>query len=417
MNVFEMCAGISAFSVAASRIKNNPFNFIGSSEVDDYCNTHLLEQGMNICGDLNSVAIPESEHPFAEFIANNDAVPCEFNGGFTSFTMQDFLDGVCDWPDLLIAGFPCQTTSNANTQCNTGIKSGASSLIDDILEKIELLEPQYLIFENASTLNVSGLHDISLRLNALGYHVEYETISAAQFGYNSYRHRIFIIAYRSETKAYKSGKRVFDYVQHFACKKAGETFPLAKDHSEELVEKARVHNPKGNFRRHRIAALGNSIVVDICYSILMAIKNIEELDLSKPQLDFDFSNDVHQRVTEFGYNDKKDCITVPSRGFVSNGDFYTGEINRQLNPTNRTYADMSPTLIRNDYKNTFSTNSRSKRPGGLGGLTGFFIKEFGFDEGALNPAYCDLLMGFDENYTKLNSTKLLRSPFKFQKVA
>ncbi|KAB0482365.1 hypothetical protein F7Q91_02880 [Vibrio chagasii] len=411
LNVYDLCAGISAFSSAAKRIPNSPFNFVGSFEVDNYCNTYLKENGHELGGDLNYFAINEDNHPLSE-LADQDKVPVE-ETGFTTFTIEEMLNDVIPFPDVLILTFPCQTTSRANTTDNRGIQGGPSQLIDDILVKVENTMPKYLIGENAQDLVCSGLYEICLNLMELGYQVEFETISGANFGYNQYRHRTFFIAYLPETKAYKSGRRLFDIVTSFANKKPGDVFPLFENQSKELLDLVCLENPKGGYRRHRVAALGNSIILDICYSILVAIKTIEELSLdgSMFQISFDFSNDVVDRIREFKFNVKKNCKVLPSRGLASDGAFYTGPINRILNPSNKEFKGMSASLIRNDYKNTFATKSRLNRPGTLGGLTGFIMSNTNHRIGALNPVYCELSMGFDLDSTKLKSTKLLKCPF------
>ncbi|CAH1598748.1 DNA cytosine methyltransferase [Vibrio parahaemolyticus] len=404
----EFCAGISAFHIASQSVKNLDFQCIGTSEIDSFCNTYLEQQGLNIFGGLQYVACPASEHPYAKICEAEDVVPCELNDGVGSLTYEDLMEGVVEWPKAIFAGWPCQSLSPANTLEGRGINGGKSDLYHDLMDKIEDLSAELVVLENSDKLTSGGLEIVVRDLTSLGYKVEWDIIAASAFGYPYYRHRCFVVAYNEESPLFSSSTKVLDIVaQKFAVKRPGEKFPFINNHSEQLLDKICTLESKGNYRRHRVAALGNSINVDIAYSIL---QTIADLYTGKQFADVVDCRNTPFLLEELESHSKSGFKKFPSRGYACKSELYCGERDFNLNPLLNQHKElgMMASLIRNDHKNNFTTTSRLSRPGGLGGLTGFFMSELGLNEGALNPSYCELYMGFPEGKTKVSS-KLIRN--------
>ncbi|MBO0179755.1 DNA cytosine methyltransferase [Vibrio parahaemolyticus] len=405
----ELCAGISSFHVASQSIKNMDFHCIGASEIDDFCNTYLDEQGINIIGDVKYLALPENEHPYSEICQNEDIPACELNNDISSITMNDLLEGVVEFPRALISGFPCQSLSSANTSESRGINGPKSDLFHVLMEKVELLMPELVILENSSNFTFGGLELAVQQLTDLGYKVEWDVASCTAFGYPYYRHRCFVIGYNISSPLFHTPTNVLDVVaQKFATKQPGDVFPLMEHHTPDLIDQICTLETKGNFRRHRVAALGNSINVDQAKAILQSIADL----YTEPSLHSDTVNtrNIPCRLDELEVHKKSGFKKFPSRGYAYKDQVFYGERDLNLNPPLNQFKHLSmmASLIRNDHKNNFSTSSRLNRPGSLGGLVGFFMKELGFDEGAINPPYCEAFMGFPRNSTKVES-KLIRN--------
>ncbi len=116
--------------------------------------------------------------------------------------------------DLLVGGFPCQDYSVASTLKNShGIIGKKGVLwweIYRILEQKGEKAPQYLMLENVDRLLKSPASQrgrdfaiILSSLNQLGYAVEWRVINASEYGMPQRRRRVFIMAYKKDTKLFK----------------------------------------------------------------------------------------------------------------------------------------------------------------------------------------------------------------------
>lgn len=117
--------------------------------------------------------------------------------------------------DLLVGGFPCQDYSVASTLSNShGIVGKKGVLwweIYRILEEKSKDAPKYLMLENVDRLLKSPASQrgrdfaiILSSLNSLGYAVEWRVINASEYGMPQRRKRVFIMAYKKDTKLYKT---------------------------------------------------------------------------------------------------------------------------------------------------------------------------------------------------------------------
>ena len=399
MNIVELCAGIGSFSVAAKRVNNilghQFYTTVGCSEIDTFCNRVLEREGHEITGDLGLLGIPRAEHLHKVFV-DDDLVPAE-ETGFTSLCIEDFLEGIVDC-DMITAGSPCQDVSPANTEESLGIDGKKSRVIHDVMRVIEDLEPKYAVIENSSKLTSKGLDVILSKFYDLGYDAQWSIVSAANFGFNHYRHRCFIVAYLNETALAASGKQLFRTVSGYANKAPGETLSLLCNMSPAQREFTKVNDTKSiKLRSKRINALGNSIVVDVSQSILQSIADIEHGNGSLERM----SEKVVGNVSERGVF----CLeglrftNMPSAGIMKNGLLIQVSPDRSLNPSNSEFIGMAGTLLKKDGNNNYSGLSRLTRPGTLGGHVGSIMQEFGYRCGGLNPVYCEQLMGFSDNYT------------------
>ncbi|MFS1436186.1 MULTISPECIES: DNA cytosine methyltransferase [Vibrio] len=403
----DMCAGIGTFSYANALTKNSAIDFIGSCEIDTFCNRVLHKHGHELLGPLDWIGKPESENQHSLYCKEIEHPACELTG-LTTITHEEIMEGVVEWPKGICIGFPCQNISPASTEDLSGVAGSKSSIIDDALSFAEKYDLEYMIMENSSLLPNRGLDVLLTKLDSMGFAAEWEIINAVNFGYPYYRSRCFVIAYKENTAPLNLNEQVFTRVAKFANQHPGDKFPLLDDHSPQKRELAVTLETKGNFRRDRVGALGNAVVLDKAKAIIQSLSDmiIESQQSTLPNLNFDRPNqafDINQlEVNKAGYR------VMPKRGFMINSQYYTDEDNNTLNPPRSTYKNLSimPSLIRSDMKNNFTSSSRTSRPGTLGGLVGALQTKFGFDAGGLNPHYCELLQGFPKGFTEVVKNEL-----------
>ncbi|WP_222853464.1 DNA cytosine methyltransferase [Fodinicola acaciae] len=97
--------------------------------------------------------------------------------------------------DALVAGFPCQDTSNAGFRI--GLKEGnRSGLWLTIADAIRVLRPPLVFVENVPPLRVRGLDRVQTDLAALGYDTAWMCVRASDVGAAHNRDRMFILGLR-----------------------------------------------------------------------------------------------------------------------------------------------------------------------------------------------------------------------------
>ena len=129
--------------------------------------------------------------------------------------------------DLLVAGFPCQDYSVANTNTK-GIEGKKGALWWDIYEVAKLKIPKYILLENVDRLLVSPKMNskntgrdfgiILKTLSSLGYGVCWKMVNSGDYGYPQRRKRLFIFGFRKDTKFYQDLLNVKDNETEFFLK-------------------------------------------------------------------------------------------------------------------------------------------------------------------------------------------------------
>lgn len=103
------------------------------------------------------------------------------------------------YADLITWSFPCQDISNANNngQGLNGKRSGLAYKVVDLI-KTMAIKPQYLLMENVPNLLSKkffvGFQNLQNQLNKLGYHNQYFTMNAKDYGIPQNRKRLFMIS-------------------------------------------------------------------------------------------------------------------------------------------------------------------------------------------------------------------------------
>lgn len=115
---------------------------------------------------------------------------------------------------LLVAGFPCQDYSVAQSLVTSnGIEGKKGVLWWNINEILKTKKPPFVLLENVDRLLKSPAkqrgRDFAIMLRCFyenGYDVQWRVINAAEYGFPQKRKRIFIFAYKKNTKYSKSFK-------------------------------------------------------------------------------------------------------------------------------------------------------------------------------------------------------------------
>ena len=391
----DLFTGLGGFYIGGQR--TGGVETIFACENDNY-NKKLININLNIenAGDINETVISIDQHPYNKMCEESDIVPVE-KTGISSLCINDFLEGVVDFPDVITGGFPCLQVSSANTQGNwQGIQGKDSGLVFEQLRIIEALEPSYCIFENAEKLINNRLNVILKELGKLGYLAQWGIISATAFGLPHYRHRTILVAYSRESAINTLKVDIFKSIHQYTSTPAEFRLPLLNEDPLYVRDLATTLNPPCiENRSKRINALGNAIIPDIPEALFTILLNAENGHTDKLIINIKTARWLVNTTSE------KD---LPSTGFFEDDIIYSdNERDTILNPTKTTYKGLYATLLARDGNNNFSCKSRLTRPGGLGGVVGN-IMSLGADQGGLDPIFCEMLMGFEPNYSLITNS-------------
>jgi DNA (cytosine-5)-methyltransferase 1 len=172
-NFIDLCCGIGGFHTAINNIKELLSKCILSSDIDLNCRkTYFINHGMVVHNDLTK--IPKEK-------------------------LKDVrIDMVC-------AGFPCQPFSVAGKRM--GLDDPRGTLIYDIFNLIEFLNPKFVVLENVKGLKsmTNGNNTeqkiyewILLKLKTLGYLYFDRVLSPHEIGIPQKRDRVIIVGVRSD---------------------------------------------------------------------------------------------------------------------------------------------------------------------------------------------------------------------------
>jgi len=132
-------------------------------------------------------------------------------GVVTAALEQD--DKVVPDHTLLVGGFPCQDYSVATTKAK-GMVGKKGVLWWEIEKIVRHKQPPFVLLENVDRLLVSPTkqrgRDVGILLGCfrdLGYSVEWRVLNAADYGFAQKRRRVFIFAFKNDTKVAKKLKK------------------------------------------------------------------------------------------------------------------------------------------------------------------------------------------------------------------
>ena len=281
--------------------------------------------------------------------------------------VKDKFDSIPDH-DLLVGGFPCQDYSVARTlKQSTGIKGIKGVLwwsIHSIIDKKGMNAPKYLLLENVDRLLKSPAtqrgRDFAIMLASLsdlGYAVEWRVINAADYGMPQRRKRVYIFAYRDNSKSYAEiqkldkANNLFKWVSDSGTMQ--DAFPMSFDESpitsfdlDGRLDQISNNHKDYNAKRRPFADAGIMINRRVYTSKGLSIyrgksKTLDDvlLDEKKVPKEFFISKDAlekwkylkgskkAQRVTKSGhkYNYSEGPVTFPDALDRASRTIVTGE--------------------------------------------------------------------------------------------
>lgn len=182
--------------------------------------------------------------------------------------------------DILTGGFPCQDISIAGKY--DGIIGEQSRLWYEFIRVVCECNPRYVVIENSIQLKNKGLEFILYDLAKAGYDAQWKVLSAKQFGYPHKRERLFIVAYPSQIRwGQKWPIQIFGSITEILEKPYRQVVlpvPVKRVKWDSDSSDVRMcYGISARMDRTRIAAIGDSIVVDISEYIMKAIKRFDRI--------------------------------------------------------------------------------------------------------------------------------------------
>lgn len=176
--------------------------------------------------------------------------------------------------DIISGGFPCQDISIAGRA--KGIGGEKSGLWSEMGRIIGAVRPRYVIIENSPMLIKRGLGKILYDLSQIGYILEWQCLSASQFGYNHRRTRFYGIAYPCAQRC-ENYSSVFVEPQKVPLKKASRQnpapMPFERFNRKSNYEHVRMDDGfSRELDKRRIEGCGNAVIPEIAHYLFECIK-------------------------------------------------------------------------------------------------------------------------------------------------
>lgn len=210
---------------------------------------------LGFTGGFNYLDETYSKNPFNIVFANDiftqaaDVYEDNFHHSVERRSISD-LDMVTDLPDInvdvILGGFPCQTFSYAGKR--GGLSDPRGQLYLQMIRVIKHYQPKIFIAENVdgirnSRKNIEGedmdksaLDTILSDFDTAGYNVQYNVLTACDYGVPQMRRRVIIIGIRKDLGSIDS---VFYPAKAFDAtgKETGRKWRTAKDGIDDLWDK------------------------------------------------------------------------------------------------------------------------------------------------------------------------------------
>ncbi len=199
LSVVELFAGVGGFRVGLNNIKN----------VDEKTGRAVEEGNWNIVWANQFEPATKTQHAFDCYITRFGSEDC------SNIDINKVDKSTIPNHSLLVGGFPCQDYSVARSLSNEkGIEGKKGVLFWDIKDIISVKKSPFVLLENVDRLlkspaNMRG-RDFAIMLKTfddLGYYVVWRVINASEYAMPQKRRRVFIFAFRKNTKYAKWFKK------------------------------------------------------------------------------------------------------------------------------------------------------------------------------------------------------------------
>jgi len=271
---------------------------------------------------------------------------------------------------LLVGGFPCQDYSVATTQAK-GMLGKKGVLWWEIEKIVRHKRPPYVLLENVDRLLASPAkqrgRDMAILLACLrdlGYSVEWRVINAADYGFPQKRRRVFIFAFRHDTRMHERLMDTglsHDWLQSegfFAGEFKVKPMPIDHDKADDFKAKLQEVSDKFSFKFNNAGVMSNGklytlkVVPDTepiaPLSSVLAMKVPDEFFVKETDLErakgwkYVKGSKREQRTAKNGheYHYTEGAIPFPDKLDTPSRTILTGEGNQ--NPNRSTHLIQDP---------------------------------------------------------------------------
>jgi len=168
--------------------------------IDLFCGAGGLTEGLRQAG-FAVLAGNDFDEAAGETFASTHKDACFLPGRVQDIKAQALLKAAGlkkGQLDCLVGGPPCQAFSVYNHA--RGMHDARSQLFREYLRLVDGLKPRWVVMENVTGITSAGdgaaVEAILAGLNQLGYHVEYRTLHAEEYGVPQERRRVVFIGNR-----------------------------------------------------------------------------------------------------------------------------------------------------------------------------------------------------------------------------
>lgn len=167
--------------------------------IDLFCGCGGLSRGFEMAGFETKIAIDMWEDAVKTYNHNrvDKVAVCEDVHNWT----EEYLDELIADGDVvgIVGGPPCQGYSTVGTR---DVNDPRNHLYKEYCRIVERVQPDFFVIENVKGLttlsNGAFRDDIINRFSALGYHVEYQILNAADYGVPQNRYRVFFVGMKKK---------------------------------------------------------------------------------------------------------------------------------------------------------------------------------------------------------------------------
>lgn len=226
--------------------------------------------------------------------------------------------------DILVGGPPCQGWSTLGPRGNTERRRSLNACVGHFLDQALRLQPPAVVMENVRGLAVKegGKHlaHVVARLRRGGYRVQTYDVRAADYGVPQLRHRVFVVATKSELNIdyeLSPSRSEADWLTVWDA--IGDLPPLGAGEAATSYESA-PSTPLQRSLRGRCATLTWHAVPAHSPNILRVLRELKGPGASRATTDFsvEFTSGFHNTYARL-WDDRPAPAVTSSAGRISSG--------------------------------------------------------------------------------------------------
>lgn len=168
--------------------------------LDTFAGAGGFSLGFHLTGHYEIIGAIEFDQWAADTFKFNHPDSTVLVGDIKQYDKEFLLEAFPNKPDIILGGPPCQGFSIANNKAGDPTDP-RNSLFKEFVRLGQIFEPKIMIMENVPNLMKARTHDKELvidiivkELEALGYYVYHNILSAADYGVPQIRKRLVVVA-------------------------------------------------------------------------------------------------------------------------------------------------------------------------------------------------------------------------------